>query len=43
MEIEEPLKCKECGASVDNITAAKNEGLCHDCFSKKVEKIVHPF
>lgn len=44
MEIEtERSICKVCGAPVDPIIRAKCEGHCHECFRKKVEKLVHPF
>lgn len=39
----EGKKCKVCGRPIDAFVAAKNEGMCRDCFSKKVNKIVHPF
>jgi hypothetical protein len=43
MEGMEPNKCRDCGTVVDRIMAAKFEGCCRECFTKKVYAKVHPF
>jgi NMD protein affecting ribosome stability and mRNA decay len=43
MELKEGRKCKKCGKPIDAIGASRYEGHCHDCFSEKVSKLVHPF
>jgi phage FluMu protein Com len=43
MEIRDSIRCKKCGKVIDAIGSAKNEGHCHECFSAKITKLVHPF